>query len=179
VLLAGFSTGHTIGLSAVAAVFVGFALISSFVVPRRRPDFPGKNGLRIFAIVCIVLFVAQLTSIVVFGVEKEAKSAEKVSAQAGKPQQTIKVQEKEFRIVLPALSTLTPGSYTFAVTNIGKVPHDLAVQGPGAAGQKTTPLIAPGKTANLTVALSTGSYTLYCTVAGHRAAGMVAKISVG
>lgn len=69
-LVAGFSTGHIIGLSVVAAVFVGFALISSFVVPRRRPDFPGKNGIGVFAIVCVLLFAAQLTSIFVFGVEK-------------------------------------------------------------------------------------------------------------
>jgi hypothetical protein len=69
-LLAGLSTGHTIGMVIVALTFIGFALISSFVIPRRRPDFPGKNGIGVFAIVCIVLFVAQLTSVIVFGVEK-------------------------------------------------------------------------------------------------------------
>jgi len=69
-LLAGLSTGHTIGMVIVALTFIGFALISSFVIPRRHPDFPGKNGLGVFAIVCIVLFVAQLTSVIVFGVEK-------------------------------------------------------------------------------------------------------------
>jgi hypothetical protein len=69
-LLAGLSTGHTIGMVIVALTFIGFALISSFVIPRRQPDFPGKNGIGVFAIVCIVLFVAQLTSVIVFGVEK-------------------------------------------------------------------------------------------------------------
>jgi hypothetical protein len=69
-LLAGLSTGHTIGMVIVALTFIGFALISSFVIPRRRPDFPGKNGIGVFAIVCIVLFVAQLTSVIVFGVDK-------------------------------------------------------------------------------------------------------------
>ena len=69
-LLAGLSTGHTIGMIIVALTFIGFALISSFVIPRRRPDYPGKNGIGVFAIVCIVLFVAQLTSVIVFGVEK-------------------------------------------------------------------------------------------------------------
>jgi hypothetical protein len=69
-LLAGLSTGHTIGMVIVALTFIGFALISSFVLPRRQPDFPGKNGIGVFAIVCIVLFVAQLTSVIVFGVEK-------------------------------------------------------------------------------------------------------------
>ncbi len=69
-LLAGLSTGHTIGMVIVALTFIGFALISSFVIPRRQPDFPGKSGIGVFAIVCIVLFVAQLTSVIVFGVEK-------------------------------------------------------------------------------------------------------------
>jgi hypothetical protein len=69
-LLAGLSTGHTIGMVIVALTFIGFALISSFVIPRRQPDFPGKNGIGVFAIVCIVLFVAQLTSVIVFGVDK-------------------------------------------------------------------------------------------------------------
>jgi hypothetical protein len=68
-LLAGLSTGHVIGLSVVAAVFISFALISSFVIPRRNPDFPGKNGIGVFAIVCLVLFAAQLISVIVFGAE--------------------------------------------------------------------------------------------------------------
>ena len=33
--------------------------------------------------------------------------------------------------------------------------------------------------AKLTVALSTGSYTLYCSVDAHRQAGMVTKLAVG
>ena len=172
-LLAGLSTGHTIGLSVVAAIFVGFALVSSFVVPRRFPDFPGKNGIGVFAIVCIVLFAAQLTAVTVFGVESEAKGAEHG------PSHTINVQEKEFRIVLPASKTLAPGSYAFKVQNVGKIPHDLTIEGPKVAPGKKTTLIKPGGKATLTVTLVKGGYTLYCSVPGHRAAGMSAKIAVG
>ena len=73
-LLAGLSTGHTIGLPIVAGIFIAFALVCSFVAPRRFPDFPGKNGIGVFAIVCVVLFAAQLTSVLVFGVEKKEPS---------------------------------------------------------------------------------------------------------
>jgi hypothetical protein len=73
-LVAGLSTGHTIGMLIVAGIFVGFALVCSFVIPRRNPDFPGKNGIGLFAIVCIVLFAAQLTSVLVFGAEKKEPS---------------------------------------------------------------------------------------------------------
>ena len=178
-LLAGLSTGHTIGLSVVAAIFIGFALVSSFVVPRRFPDFPRKKGIGVFAIVCVVLFAAQLTAVMVFGVESEAKGAGQPAGAAGGTSHTITVQEKEFRIVLPAVKALAPGSYTFKVQNVGTIPHDLTIEGPKVTGGKKTALIKPGGTAALTVTLDKGSYTLYCSVPGHRAAGMSAKIAVG
>jgi len=180
VLLAGLSTGHTIGLTIVAVVFIGFALVSSFVAPRRWPDYPGKKGIGIFGVVCVLLFAAQLTSVWVFGAESEAKGAEAVAGEQGASasSHTIKVQESEFKIQLPALKTLAPGKYTFDVTNAGKIPHDLAIEGGKIAGPSKTPTIAAGKTAKLTVALEKGSYTLYCSIPGHRGAGMLAKIAV-
>jgi plastocyanin len=180
VLLAGLSTGHTVGLSIVAALFIAFALVSSFVVPRRWPDYPGKTGIGIFAVVCVLLFAAQLASVWVFGAESEAKGAEATAGEQGgsASQHTIKVQEKEFRILLPALKTLAPGKYTFEVTNIGQIPHNLVIEGGKIAGPTSTSTIAPGKTAKLTVSLENGSYTLYCSIDGHRKLGMLAKIAV-
>jgi uncharacterized cupredoxin-like copper-binding protein len=166
VLLAGLSTGHKIGLGVVAMVFIAFALTSSFLAPRRRPDFPGKNGLSVFVLASFVLFVAMISAVVVFGVESEAKGAGEKAAK------TIAVQEKEYKITLAA-TTVAHGTVAFKVTNVGKIQHDLAVQ-----GSKRTPLISPGKTATLTVTLKRGTYTLYCTVAGHRQLGMVAKLTV-
>jgi uncharacterized cupredoxin-like copper-binding protein len=176
VLLAGLSSGHKIGLAVVAACFIGFALISSFVAPRRRPDFPGRAGMSVFVIACFVLFAAMLTAVEVFGAESEAKASE--SAAVATPLATFQVQEKEFRIVLPATArkALRPGTYRFVAHNVGTVQHDLAVSGPGA--HTKTALISPGKQATLTVTLEKGVYTLYCSVPGHRAAGMVAKLTV-
>ena len=49
-VLAGLSTGHKIGLGIVGAVFICFALLASFVAPRRRPDFPaGRLSLTMIA----------------------------------------------------------------------------------------------------------------------------------
>jgi uncharacterized cupredoxin-like copper-binding protein len=180
VLLAGLSTGHTIGLTIVAAVFIGFALVSSFVAPRRWPDYPGKTGIGIFAVVCVLLFAAQLSSVWVFGAESEAKGAEAVAGQRGASasSHTIKVQETEFKIQLPALKTLAAGKYTFDVTNAGKIPHNLVIEGGKIAGPTKTSTIAAGERLQLTVSLEKGSYTLYCSVPGHRALGMLAKIAV-
>ncbi|MGZ4389711.1 MAG: plastocyanin/azurin family copper-binding protein [Gaiellaceae bacterium] len=172
-MVAALSTGHTIGLGVVAAIFVTFALASSFLGPRWRADFPGKNGLRAFIVASFVLFAAMLAAVAIFGAEKtEAVAEAQAAVAAGKP---IPVKESEFHIVLAA-KTLKPGTYTFVVKNAGKIQHDLAVKG-GKVNVKT-PLINPGATAKLTVKLPAGTYTLYCTVPGHRAAGMQAKLTV-
>ncbi|HEY2371405.1 MAG TPA: plastocyanin/azurin family copper-binding protein [Gaiellaceae bacterium] len=179
-LLAGLSTGNKIGLAVVGAIFIGFALTSSFVIPRRHPDYPGKNGMSVFIIVSIALFAGMLTAVSVFDVEAEAKGGEKAAGGAPSgPAKTIPVTESEFKIALPAESGLQAGNYTFAVKNAGKIGHDLAVTGAGIAGTPKTPIINAGGTAKLNVALKAGTYTLYCTVPGHRAAGMVAKLTIG
>jgi uncharacterized cupredoxin-like copper-binding protein len=166
VLLAGLTTGHKIGLGVVAIVFIAFALTSSFIAPRRRPDFPGKNGLSVFVIACLVLFAAMLSAVAIFGVESEAKGAG-ATAEKGV---TVQVQEKEFKITVSP-QTVHAGTVTFVVKNAGKVPHNLTIQ-----GGKATPNINGGGSAKLTVTLKKGTYTLYCSVPGHRQLGMVAKL---
>jgi hypothetical protein len=69
VLLAGLPTGHKVGLLVVAGVFIAFALTSSFLAPRRRPDFPGRAGLSVFVIVSLGLFAAMLIAVEIFGAE--------------------------------------------------------------------------------------------------------------
>ena len=68
VLLAGeLPLGHEVGLIVVAAVFIAFALASSLLVPRYKPDFPGPNGLSVFAIGSVVLFLLMIAAINFFG----------------------------------------------------------------------------------------------------------------
>ena len=179
-LLAGLSTGHKIGLAVVAAVFIGFALASSFLAPRRWPDYPGKHGMSPFILVSFALFFAMLGAVYFFGKESEPAEASAAEAGSGKPvNHTIKVTESEWRVQVPAQTELNEGKYTFVVHNAGKIPHNLVVTRGASPGGDTTPLIKPGTDAKLTVALRTGNYTLYCSVPGHRRLGMVAKLSVG
>jgi mono/diheme cytochrome c family protein len=75
-VVAGLSTGHKIGLAVVGIAFIAFALISSFVLPRRNPNFPGKH-LWLYVTVCVLFFVAMLAAVVVFGRETpEAQGSE-------------------------------------------------------------------------------------------------------
>jgi mono/diheme cytochrome c family protein len=69
----GITTGGKIGLGVVALVFIGFALLASFVLPRRNPDFPGDR-LRSFIWVTVLLFVALMAAVVVFARESEEEA---------------------------------------------------------------------------------------------------------
>ena len=51
--------------------------------------------------------------------------------------------------------------------------HGIAVQGHG-----TGPTVFPGKTSTLTVTLKKGTYTFFCPVPGHEAAGMKGTLVV-
>jgi uncharacterized cupredoxin-like copper-binding protein len=89
----------------------------------------------------------------------------------------IDVTLKDFSITLAGGSTVQPGTYTFVVTNQGPSDHTLTVNGPGVSDQATSTF---GKgTKNLTVTLKSGSYDLFCSVPGHKAAGMDTKLTVG
>jgi uncharacterized cupredoxin-like copper-binding protein len=188
-VLLALSTGHKVGLAVVGAAFIVFALSSSFLFPRFRPQFPG-NGLRAFIVVTFVFFFGMLTAVEVFGAEpKEHKEAESSTAETttqesttavpnappGQPAptpQVVSVTEKEFKIIL-ATKTLQAGVVTFQIKNTGAIPHDLAVVG----GPKSALIPAKG-TGTLTVTLKAGTTELYCSVPGHKAAGMDLKVKV-
>ena len=192
------STGHEIGLGVTALVFILFALASSFLFPRFRPDYPG-HGLLAFIVVAFVFFFGMLTAVEVFGAESkhgEAAAAETTTAQqtttttqqtttaktttqpttttTAKPAATkVPVSEVEFKITL-ASTNYKAGEITFEAKNDGKIPHDLAIKGTS----DKTKLIPPGGSAELKVTLKPGKYELYCTVPGHEAAGMRLNITV-
>lgn len=78
-------------------------------------------------------------------------------------------------IEMPA--SLPPGQTTFVVTNTGDVQHSFEVEGNGLERKLDSPL-QPGQTAELTVDLQTGTYTVYCPVGNHRDEGMVTTLRV-
>ncbi len=88
-VVAGLSPGHKIGLVAVAAAFVVFALVSSFVIPRRHPNFPGK-GMPVYVTVAVLFFLAMMAAVLVFEKESEASGSEPAAATttAGAPAAT-------------------------------------------------------------------------------------------
>lgn len=68
-VVADLSTGNKIGLAVVGAAFIVFALVSSFVLPRRDPNFPGRF-LGLYITIAVLFFVAMLSAVLIFGREK-------------------------------------------------------------------------------------------------------------
>jgi cytochrome c6 len=56
-------------LGAVALVLVAFSLLVSMVIPRRNPEFPGRH-LKLFTLVCVLLVIAMLAAVELFGAEE-------------------------------------------------------------------------------------------------------------
>lgn len=183
-MLLALSTWHKIGLAGVAAVFIVFALASSFLFPRYRPSYPaGRLGW--FIVVTLALFIGMLAAVEIFGAEPAEKAAAEnenttssstTSTTTAGGAQTVQVSEKEFKITLPS-TTLKPGSYTFDLSNDGHQPHDLTIKGPGVNNEKT-PVINGGQHATLKVKLTAGDYEFYCTVPGHKQLGMDVNVKV-
>jgi nitrite reductase (NO-forming) len=78
--------------------------------------------------------------------------------------------------------TLTPGTASVAaggsleVTNHGAIPHDVAIKGTALK----TAMLAGGEHATLARGdLPAGTYTMFCDVPGHEAAGMKGTLTVG
>jgi uncharacterized cupredoxin-like copper-binding protein len=193
------STGHEVGLGVTALAFIAFALASSFLFPRVRPDYPGR-GLLAFVVIAFVFFFGMLTAVEVFGAESkkgEAAAApeattstapttteqqtstaetttQKTTTTSAKPaEMKVPVSETEFKITLGS-TELKAGEITFEVKDDGKIPHDLAIKG---TSDKTKE-IAPGSNAELKVTLKPGTYVLYCSIPGHEQAGMKQSITV-
>jgi mono/diheme cytochrome c family protein len=62
-VLSALSTGHKTAIVIVAAVFIVFALTSSFVFTRMNPNYPGKR-IALFVAVCVLLTAAMLGAVI-------------------------------------------------------------------------------------------------------------------
>ena len=172
-LVAALSTGHKLGLGLMGLAFILFALSSSFLFPRFRPNFPGR-GLGVFLVVTFGFFFAMLAAVEIFGKESEEAKA----GESAQPQVThgVKVSEVDFKIKLVSGEIAGPGAYTFEIRNDGKSPHNLAIIGVSVRAQSKT--INPGQSTTLKATLKKGTYDFFCAVPGHKQLGMDVKVTV-
>ncbi len=77
---------------------------------------------------------------------------------------------------LASAATATSGNVTMRMKNASSTPHDIAITGNGV--NKIGPVVTNGGVSSFSVSLKPGKYTFYCSVPGHRAAGMVGTMTV-
>lgn len=77
---------------------------------------------------------------------------------------------------LASSATARPGQVSVAMKNASSVPHDIAIKGAGV--NQVGQVVSNGGTSKVSVALKPGTYTFYCSVDGHEAAGMKGTLTV-
>ena len=88
--------------------------------------------------------------------------------------QEVAVELTEFKVAPAELSVAAGTTLVLTVTNSGEMPHDLKLD-----GNDGTRMLDPGESETVEIGPVSASAEAWCTVAGHRDAGMVMKINVG
>lgn len=89
----------------------------------------------------------------------------------------VQVVAKEYSFGLSRLHVKS-GPAVIELANFGQDPHDLRLQRVGARHISGIGVVAPGERAELDLKLAPGRYSLWCSVANHRALGMRATLVV-
>ena len=142
------------------------------VPPARRPGL-NTDTLALSALfVAVFAFLAALLAVgLAARAVDEARSAPAGGAGGGGP---VTVELMDF-MIMPDPITAPAGTTSLTVKNTGNSDHTLGVEdGP------VTDSIAPGGEAQLDISsLAPGTYTVICTVAGHKEAGMQGTLTIG
>ena len=90
----------------------------------------------------------------------------------------VQVVAKEYSFGL-SRNVVRSGPAVIELANFGQDPHDLRLQRAGARHKAGLGVVAPGGRAELSLKnLPPGRYSLWCSVANHRALGMRATLVV-
>jgi plastocyanin len=101
--------------------------------------------------------------------------AQKPTSSSGGGAKTATISETEFKLT-PSTASVGSGAVTITAKNAGTTMHNLEIEGNGV--EKKTANIQPGSTASLKLRLKPGTYEMYCTIPGHKQAGMKGKVVV-
>ena len=174
-------------------LLVAWALIVSLGVGLRRPDFPGNlAGQRaVMTISAVLVLAAVATAVITSGTPAKAGAQSATTPSATTPGATTTGATTPATPARPLKLAANPsgllsydtkqlsakaGTVTITFTNVAPLEHNLTIaQGSKVLG--ATPTFGGGSR-TLTLSLKAGSYTFYCSVPGHRQAGMEGTLSV-
>jgi plastocyanin len=171
----------------VGSALVAWAFIVSLLFGLRQVDFPGSQSLEraVIAISAALVLGTAATGVVTAGTPSK-------EAQAATPSGTVTANAHTF-LALEASKTglayntrqLTAkaGTVTITFTNESQVEHNVTLSKPGLRVAKSGEVLGAtptfkGGSRKLTLKLAAGRYTYFCSVPGHREAGMEGTLTV-
>ena len=166
-------------------VLVAWALVLSMGIGRSNPNFPSTlGGQRVVMAISAVLVLATVSMAIVTSGGSSAKATIAPVTQTGREAAsgsgTSSLKEEadpagQLRYTTKNLSAKA-GTVTINFANMSPLPHNMTIaQGTTVLGATPT---FQGGTKTLTLKLAPGTYVFYCSVPGHRAAGMEGKLTV-
>jgi uncharacterized cupredoxin-like copper-binding protein len=166
-------------------VLVVWALVLSLGIGLRTPSFPGTVAAErtVMAITAVLVLLAISMAVVTSGGSTEKATAQPVTqagreGTAGAGGSSLKEEadpEGQLRFTAKDLSAKA-GTVAIGFANPSPLPHNLTIaQGTKVLGATPT---FQGATKTLTLKLAPGTYVFYCSVPGHRQAGMEGKLDV-
>ena len=190
-----------------SGVLAAWALVVSLGLGLRRVEFPGNLGgeRAVIAVSVLLVLAATSTAVITSGSAKASPAPAAASAPAAPaapsapsapaapaapsapsaPSAASAPTAKTSVSLSAALSTIAfntktlsakAGSVTITFANASPLEHNLTI-GQGSSVLGATPTFTGGSR-TLTLNLKPGTYTYYCTVPGHRAAGMEGTLTV-
>jgi plastocyanin len=174
-----FVIGIVVVLAAVAVSFVGI---------RRGDSFPPSRGVMLGV---IALFMVAVGTTMAFAIVKSVDEQNKRNDQVAKEEGTTSTAPSGPVTTLDVASpsdgglvyqpnglTAKPGNVAITYDNPSQVPHSIAVAtSNGNVLGQVQPFTAGKQTVTLND-LAPGKYVFYCTVPGHREAGMQGDLTV-
>jgi len=111
------------------------------------------------------------------GSEGKAEAG-KAPAEAKGPGGTLQLEADETEIAYDTTKLSSkPGKVTIDFSNPASLPHNVAIESESGEQLGESETVAKGKT-SVSADLAPGTYTFYCTVPGHREAGMEGTLTV-
>ncbi len=151
---------------------LAFAAVSehSSQTTDETPSSRVKAGLSLDEILAgvVVLWAVMIVGIVSFVVIFFGDSEETVAVR-----REVRIELSDFEIQPDVVDVARDVELVFLVENVGEGQHDLTI-GP----DRTTGRLKPGESAQLVAGPTRESYSIWCSIKGHRALGMEARIEV-
>jgi plastocyanin len=172
----------------IGIVLVLAAVVISFVGIRRSDSFPPNRGVLLGVIALFVAIVGTTMAFaIVKSVDEQNKRNDQLAKEEGTTSTTANGPVTSLDVSSPSDGSLVyqpnglqakPGNVAITYDNPSQVPHSIAV---ATANGNVLGQVQPFANGKQTVTLNDlkpGKYVFYCTVPGHRQAGMQGDLTV-